>query len=189
MNNWFTVKVKYIKEFEDGTLKKVTEPYLIDSVSFTEAEARAYEEVGSYVRGEFAITGISKTDFADIYQYDDADTWYKSKIQIINVDADSGKEKKSAQNYLVSAKSISTAIERLNESLGSMMASFEVVAVSLTPLVDIFPFEGERELIEDEVETEEENEIEVVKTVSENTVDDEVEEEGDGELVNEHEEA
>lgn len=150
MNNWFTVKVKYIKELEDGSLKKVSEPYLLDSVSFTEAEARAYEEIGSFVRGEFLISGIAKTDFADIYHYEDADKWYKSKVQIINVDADTGKEKRSAQNYLVTANGVSQAIDRLMESLDGLMATFEIVAVQLTPLVDVIPFEGEREVIEED---------------------------------------
>ena len=67
MNSWYTVKIKYIKELEDGRLKSVSEPYLVDSVSFTDAEARMYEEVGSQVRGEFLITGITKTDYADIF--------------------------------------------------------------------------------------------------------------------------
>ena len=63
MNNWYTVKVKFTKEFQDGTLKRVTEPYLVSSLSFTEAEARIYQEVGEFVRGEFLVTSISKTDF------------------------------------------------------------------------------------------------------------------------------
>lgn len=94
MNTWFTVKVKYTKQLEDGRLKRVTEPYLVDAVSFTDAEARIYEEIGSSVQGEFSITGISKTDFADIFYYEDAEDWYKCKLTYISVDADSGKEKR-----------------------------------------------------------------------------------------------
>ena len=71
MNSWFTVKVKYTKQLEDGQLKRVTEPYLLDAVSFTDAEARIYEEMGQIIRGEFIVTNIAKTEFADIFQYED----------------------------------------------------------------------------------------------------------------------
>src|SRR6056300_953872 len=103
MNNWYTVKVKFTKEFQDGTLKRVTEPYLVSSLSFTEAEARIYQEVGEFVRGEFLVTSISKTDYADIFHYEDAEDWYKCKVTYVTEDADSGKEKKINNNFLVSA--------------------------------------------------------------------------------------
>lgn len=143
MNSWYTVKVKFTKEFQDGTLKRVTEPYLINALSFTEAEARIYEEVGEFIRGEFVVTSIAKTDFADIFQYDDADNWYKCKVTYVTEDADSGKEKKVNNNFLVSAHNSKEAYERIEESLKGLMASYEIPAIALTQIMDIFPFEGE----------------------------------------------
>lgn len=143
MNSWYTVKVKFTKEFTDGTLKRLTEPYLVSSMSFTEAEARIYKEVGEYVRGEFLVTSISKTDFADIFQYDDADTYYKAKVSYVSEDADSGKEKKINNNYLVSAKDLKEAYERIVESLKGLMVSYDIPAISLTQIVDIFPYDPE----------------------------------------------
>ncbi|MEY4215549.1 MAG: hypothetical protein RLZZ68_5 [Bacteroidota bacterium] len=64
MNSWFTVRVKYTKQLENGTLKRVTEPYLLAAMTFTDAEARIYEELGSYIRGEFMVVGIARTDLS-----------------------------------------------------------------------------------------------------------------------------
>ena len=141
MNSWYTVKVKFTKEFTDGTLKRVTEPYLVSSVSFTDAEARIYKEVGEFVRGEFQVTSIAKTDYADIYFYDDADTWYKCKVAYITEDADTGKEKKVNQNFLVSAHSIKEASERIEESMKDMMGATTISAITETQIVDIFLYE------------------------------------------------
>lgn len=144
MYNWYTVKVKYTKEFRDGTLKRVTEPYLVNAASFTDAEARIYEEVGEGIRGEFLVTSIAKTDFADIFAYDDSETWYKCKIVHTIEDADSGKEKKVNNNILIAANNAKEAYERAEESLKSMMTSYEIPNISLTPLIEIFPLDTER---------------------------------------------
>lgn len=140
MNNWFTVKVKYTKQLEDGRLKRVTEPYLVDSVSFTDAEARIYEEIGQSVTGEFLITGISKTEYADIFYYDDSDDWYKCKLTYVSIDGDEGKEKKITSNFLVTAANVKEAYERIKESLSDMTVTFEVPSIMLTPIVEVLPY-------------------------------------------------
>jgi hypothetical protein len=158
MNSWYTIKVKFTKEFQDGTLKRVTEPYLVSSMSFTDAEARIYKEVGEYVRGEFLITSIAKTDFADIFHFDDAETWYKAKVSYVSEDADSGKEKKVNNNYLVSAHNVKEAYERIEESLRGLMVTYEIPNIALTQIVEIFPFEAsdvegvteEKKVVEDD---------------------------------------
>lgn len=142
MNNWYTVKVKFTKEFQDGTLKRVTEPYLVSSLSFTEAEARIYQEVGEFVRGEFLVTSIAKTDFADIFHYDDAETWYKCKVSYTTED-DSGKEKKVNNQFLVSAHNAKQAYERIEESLKGLMVSYEIPMITLTPIVEIYPYSAQ----------------------------------------------
>jgi hypothetical protein len=159
MNSWFTIKVKYTKQLEDGRLKRVTEPYLVDAISFTDAEARIYEEVGTNVKGEFIITGISKTDYADIFYYEDADDWYKCKLTYVSVDADSGKEKKISNNFLVTAHNVKQAYERIKESLADMTVTFEVPSIMLSPIVEVMPYNpdldvevGRREMTEEEKE-------------------------------------
>jgi len=158
MNSWHTVKVKYTKQLQDGTLKRVTEPYLVNSISFTDAEARIHQEVGEFTRGEFLVTSISKTDFADIFHYDDADVWYKAKVSYVTEDADGGKEKKVSNNFLISAHNVKEAYERIEESLRGLQVDFDIPSISITPILEIFPYvamEGE-ELTQSESYEEEE---------------------------------
>lgn len=144
MNSWYLTKVKYMKQFKDGSLKNVTESYLVDAVSFTEAEARIYEELGSLIRGDFKIKGIQKQDVADIFQYPDADDWYKAKVSYISVDADSGKEKKVINYFLISAHSVKDASIRMEESLEGMMVSYDIPSIVKSPIVEIFPYDREQ---------------------------------------------
>jgi len=143
MNSWFTVKVKYTKQLDDGSFKRVSEPYLLAAMTFSDAETRIYEELGMAIRGEFVVTGISRTDIHEIFHYEDAETWYKCKITY-EAGADGGEEggkaKKVSQNMLVSAHSVKEAYERLKESLGGMMMDYIIPAISVSPIVDIFPF-------------------------------------------------
>ncbi|TNE71977.1 MAG: DUF4494 domain-containing protein [Bacteroidetes bacterium] len=143
MNNWFTVKVKYTKQMDNGALKRVSEPYLLAAMTFTDAEARIYEELGSVIRGEFNVVGISRTELNDIFAYDDADIWYKCRVRYENFDADSEKGKKVTQNFLVSASNVKEAYERIQESLKSLMVDFEIPSIVASPIVDIFPYNEE----------------------------------------------
>ncbi|MFT5777338.1 MAG: hypothetical protein ACI837_000270 [Crocinitomicaceae bacterium] len=143
MNNWFTVKVKYTKQLDNGALKRVSEPYLLAAMTFTDAEARIYEELGAVIRGEFNVTGITRTEIHDIFVYEDADVWYKCKVRYDSIDADSEKTKKVSQNFLVSASSVKQAYERIEESLSTMMVDFEIPAIIVSPIVEIFPFTEE----------------------------------------------
>ena len=138
MKQWYTVKVKYTKEFEDGTLKRVTEPYLLSAVSFTDAETIIHKEVGETIRGEFTVTSIAVTEFADVFRYDDADVWYKCKVAYVSEDADSGKEKRIINNFLVSAHNVKEAYERIDESLKGMMSTYETPIIAETQIVEIF---------------------------------------------------
>jgi hypothetical protein len=138
MNNWMQVKVRYTKQMEDGGLKRVTEPYLLAAHSFTDAEARIYEELGETIRGEFEVTAIAKYEVHDIFGYDDADVWYKAKCQFETIDSDSDKASKAKQTFLVSASSVKEATERIIESLKDLH-DLEIKSVIETPLVEIFP--------------------------------------------------
>lgn len=143
MNTWFTVKVKYTKHMDDGSFKRVSEPYLLAAMTFTDAEARIYDELASSIRGEFTVTNIARTDYHDIFHYEDSDVWYKCKVMYESAADDSEKKKKVTQNFLVSAHSVKEAYERILESLGSMMVDFIVPSITISPIVDIFPFTEE----------------------------------------------
>ena len=146
MNTWHTVKVKYTKQLQDGTLKRVSEPYLVNSISFTDAEARIHQEIGEFVRGEFMVTNISKTDFAEIFHYDDEEVWFKCKVAYITEDVDSGRETKVKNNFLVTAKNLRQAYDRIKESLKGLQVDFSIEKIEVTPIIEIFPYvamEGE----------------------------------------------
>ena len=143
MNNWFTVKVKYTKQLENGAFKRVSEPYLLAAMTFTDAEARIYEELGAVIRGEFIVTNIARTDFHDIFHYEDSDIWYKCKISYEAEDGDEEKKKKVTQNFLITAHTVKEAYERLVESLSTLMADYQIPSILATPIVDIFPYNEE----------------------------------------------
>ncbi len=139
MYNWFTVKVKYTKQLENGEFKRVSEPYLLAAMTFTDAEARIYEELGTLIKGEFDVVGISRTEIHDIFAYDDADVWYKCKVTYEREEGDSEKTKKVAQNFLVSAHSVKDAFDRIKESLSTLMVDFLIPSIIVSPIVEIFP--------------------------------------------------
>jgi hypothetical protein len=143
MNNWFTVKVKYTKQLENGAFKRVTEPYLLAAMTFTDAEARIYEELGQIIRGEFNVVGITRTEIHDIFLYDDADVWYKVKLTYDSVDAEAEKAKKVTQNFLVSASSVKEAYDRIKESLSTLLVDFVIPMITVSPIVEIFPYQEE----------------------------------------------
>ncbi|WP_373523247.1 DUF4494 domain-containing protein [Aquiflexum sp.] len=145
MRIWFLCKVKYAKENEQGLLKNVSEQYLVDAVSFTEAEARIYDMLGSVIRGDFQVTNISKSNFVDVFFFEDIDIWHKCKISYIVADADSGKEKKVTQFMLVTAHDVKEAYDRIHESLSNMLVSFRVPEVTESPIIEVFPYEKDDE--------------------------------------------
>jgi len=141
MRTWFLCKVKYAKENEEGLLKNISEQYLVDAVSFTEAEAILYDRLASQIRGDFQVTGISKSNIVDVFFYEDSDIWYKCKISYLVADADSGKEKKVTQYMIVTAEDVKNAYDRIQESLSNMLVSFRIPDIVESAIVEVFPFE------------------------------------------------
>ena len=65
MNNWFECKVRYDKMMENGLQKKVNEPYMVDALSFTEAEARIIEELTPFISGDFSVSAVKRTKISE----------------------------------------------------------------------------------------------------------------------------
>ena len=145
MKTWFICKVKYQKQTDEGLLKAVTEPYMVDAVSFTEAEARIYEVLAPEIQGEMLVSGITKGNFTEVINFEDSDKWYKCKVTYISIDGDGGKEKKVSTYFLVSANSLKEAYERVEESLSSMLVPFDIPSIAVTPIIDVFPFMNEED--------------------------------------------
>ena len=149
MNTWFECTAKYAKMGEDGREKKVSETYLLDAVSFTEAETRIYKELVSMVSGEFTVTRISKTKLAEIIPSEAGDRWYKAKVTFITFDEESGKEKRVSQFVLVYSDTVKSACDQVEEAMKGMMADFEISGVTESPIVDVFPYVPEAQKIPD----------------------------------------
>ena len=138
--NWFECKIRYEKTMEDGLQKKVTEAYVVDALSFSEAEEKIIEEMSAYISGEFNVTDIKKAAYGEIFfsDSDEADRWYKAKLQFITLDEKSGKEKRSSVNYLVQAGSFNGAVKNLDEEIGGTMIDYVIVAMAKTTIMDVF---------------------------------------------------
>lgn len=138
---WFECKVRYDRIQENGAVKKVNEPYLLDALSFTEAEARIIEEMKPYISGEFSISAVKKTKIAEIFFNEDGDRYYLVKVNFITLDEKSGVEKKSAQLILVQASDFEDALAKFKEGMKDTLADFEIGSISETPLMDVFPLD------------------------------------------------
>lgn len=142
MSQWFTCKVKYDKTMQDGALKPVTEPYLVEAINFTEAERRIIEEMKPFISGEFDVTNIAKANYKEIFETvdDSADRWFKAKLSFITLDEKTGKEKKSSYNVLIQASDLRDAIKRLDDGMKGSMMDYVIASVADTPIMDIYHY-------------------------------------------------
>lgn len=145
MSEWFECKVRYEKTLENGLVKKVTEPYLVDALSFTEAEKRFIEEIGPFMSGDFQVTDIKRAKYAELFEADEeaADRWFKAKVAFITLDEKSGAEKRSNQNMLIQAADLRDAVKRLDKGMEGTMADYVIVSIAETPIMDIFHYKAE----------------------------------------------
>lgn len=140
--NWFEIKVKYTKVNEFGKEKKVLETYLLDSMSFTEAEGRITEKLKEIIQYDFHVTSIKPSNISEIVESKDTkdDKWFKAKVAIIDADSISGKEKRSNQYFLVAGENVDKALENLQKSLSTYVVPFEIVQVGDSNIMDVFPY-------------------------------------------------
>ena len=141
-DDWFECKIKYQKQQEDGTQKKVTEQYAVNALSFTEAEKRIMEEMSSYISGAFKVSDIKKARYKEVV-FDDADSsdkWYKVKVQYITLDERTAKEKLSNVYYLVNASTSKVALNNTIEYLGQGMADYKIASVVETKIFDVYEY-------------------------------------------------
>lgn len=145
--NWFICKIRYEKTMENGMNKKVLEPYLVDALSFTEAEGRIIGELTPYISGEMMIYDISRYNVSEVIPSDkeENDTWYKIKIAFITLDEKSGKEKKRYTNVLIQSCSTAMAEADLHEAWKGTLADYRIEKVEETAILDVFPYTLEPE--------------------------------------------
>ncbi len=140
--NWFECKVRYEKTMENGMIKKVTEPYLVDALSFTEAEARIIKEITPFMSGEFTIANIRRANISELFLDETGDKWYKCKVMFVTIDERSGAEKKTASFMLSQAIDFETALKNLVEGMKGTMADYSIASITETAIIDIYPYEA-----------------------------------------------
>lgn len=143
MHNWFECKVSYEKMLENGMQKKVTEPYMVDALSFTEAEARIIEEIKPYISGEFTIADIKRAKLSELFFNDNGDRFFKAKVMFITLDEKSGTEKKTAAQMLAQASDIKEALKVVEKGMEGTLADYVIASLTETNIMDVFPYSEE----------------------------------------------
>lgn len=138
MSIWFECKVRYDKLQENGSVKKVTEPYLVDALSITEAVARITDEMAPFISGDYSVSSAKSTKIAEIFWDDTADKWYLVKVAFITIDEKTAAEKKSVSQILVAGSSFKGAFDNFMENMKSTMTDFEIVSIAETPYMDVY---------------------------------------------------
>lgn len=143
--DWFECKVRYDKTLETGLLKKVTESYLVDALSFTEAEERFLEELEPMMSGEYSISDIKRAKIAELFESIDTtdDKWYKAKVAYIAYDEKKGVEKRTNQLMLIQAKDLRTAVKNLDKGMQGTLGDWDIISIAETPIMDIFKFSAD----------------------------------------------
>jgi len=139
-STWFECKIRYERTMDDGLQKKVTEPYLVDAMSFTEAEQRIIEETSHFISSDFEVKDIKRCNFSEVV-FDDnskADRWFKAKLQFISINEKTQKEKRTNFIYLVNAANIDAVWRNINEVIGKTMIDYDIASVAETAIMDVF---------------------------------------------------
>ena len=139
-SSWFECSVSYEKVQENGTQKKITEKYVVEAFSFTEAEKQIIDELKNYVSGELTVKGIVPAQYNEIF-FSDADSddyWFKVKVKFITLDERSHKEKCTNVVYLVQGSDISSAKAYIENILSGSMLDFDLCGISKTKILDVF---------------------------------------------------
>lgn len=144
MNTWFECRIRYEKMTEKGMQKKVTEPYLVDALSFTEAEARIIQEVTPFISGEFTVTDIKRANYSELFPSEEetADKWYHGRLAFITLDEKAGAEKKTYTNVLIQAADMRDAMKKLDEGMKGTMADYQSIVLKETAIMDVYPYEA-----------------------------------------------
>lgn len=142
---WYECKVKYGKTMESGLVKQVTEAYLVDALSPSEAERRFLEEIRPFMSGEFMVTNINHVKIAELFESNDklADRWFKCKVAFITLDEKTGAEKRANQMMMVQAIDLRDAIKRLDKAMEGTLGDYTIASVAETAIMDVYRYKTE----------------------------------------------
>ena len=140
MKKYFLVGIKYEKTAEEGKIVKVSEHYLVDALSFTEAEKLIIEEMQPLISGEFIVDKIQRVKINELFLNESSDKWFKSKVLFISLDEEKGIEKRTACNMYVQANGIKESEANLKEGMNGTMADYEIASITETKILDVFNY-------------------------------------------------
>ena len=123
--------------------KSVSEPYMVDALSFTEAESRMLEEMRPFISGEFTVANIKRVKVSEMYFDEAGDKWYRCKVNYITLEEKSGLEKRTATYMMVQAADFATALKNLQKCMQGTMSDYEIAAITETPIMDVFRYDAD----------------------------------------------
>lgn len=149
-SKYFEVKIQYQKTLEDGKEKRVTEQYVVEALSFTEAEARITKEMTHYISGDFDVVSEKIAPYNEIFISDNStdDKWFVSKVGFITLDEKTAKEKKQTFRYLVQAATSENALDYTKTMLNQCLSDYSIDSVQDTPIIDVFLCESKKDVVE-----------------------------------------
>ena len=130
---------RYMKMQENGTVKKITERFICDALTCTEAEAMTIENLQPYVSGDLDVTSNKKVNISEIMGDKECGKFYLAKVAFVTIDEKTAKEKKTVSQWLIGAEDFDAAVDILNVEIGKCMADIEVISLAETPIVDYYP--------------------------------------------------
>lgn len=144
MNNWFECKITYDKTGEDGIIKTVSELYLVDALSFAEAEERMNREMKPFIKDEFFVAKVSRRKIAEMFESKEAeaDKWYRSKVNFVTLDEEKGIEKRVPSNMYVKATNMKNALDTLLEGMKGTLDDYEIASIVETQVLDVYKYEA-----------------------------------------------
>ena len=140
MTDYFEIKATYDKVLANGAVKRVTEPYLFQALSFTEAECRAIEELTTHIHGDFSVKAYRRTRIAEIFNIG-AERYYLVKVGFITINEKTGTETRTISQIIVGATDFMNALEEFNNGMRGTLADFEIIALCETPIVEVYPIQ------------------------------------------------
>ena len=139
MSDWFTAKIKYLKQLDNGSIASRTDNYLLNALSFTEAEARLQGILEEYIP-EYNLLVLAKTNIVDVVIDEANEFFFKTKVSYISADPDSGKETKITEVYMIQAETVEGATDKMKSRLEGSIVDWEIPSVVKTAIVDCFPY-------------------------------------------------
>ena len=141
-SSWKECFIIYEKMMEDGLQKKVKEMYVVDAVSFGEAEERIMKEMSAHMTAEFDVYNINPALYKEVVFSDDdaADRWYKCRLQFITIDERTSKEKRTNVYYLVQAGTFEQARRSIDDFMSGTMIDYVIAKIEETKIMDVFEY-------------------------------------------------